>query len=239
MNPATTAPPIEMESLRADRAGIAASVLCAIHCAAAPILLIFLPTFGSIWAHPASHILVAVFVVPLAYFSIRKGFKTHGKRWIVGSAGLGILFVLVGAALPAFGSETDATQNLAQTGGPSGEGVAGAADSECDDPECTDPECTDPECRDPACEDPECDDPACEAGCESASGEKGPDEGAACVDGCCPTATIGEDGKLSIHVPPASIVTTLGGFFLIAAHIGNLCACGRSCRKGDCRECAA
>ena len=58
---------------KADRIGIGASILCAIHCAAAPFLLLLLPAFGKIWAHPLSHILVAMLVVPLAAFSIRRG----------------------------------------------------------------------------------------------------------------------------------------------------------------------
>ena len=224
MNNVTTFPPSDMESLRADRVGIVASVLCAIHCAAAPILLIFLPAFGSIWAHPASHILVAILVIPLAFFSIRKGFKKHGKRWIVVSAGIGILFVLVGAALPAFGNDSMDGLGIGGSGDPSGNGAAGVIGGEWEDPECTDPEC---------------EDPACESGCESEVKQEGLGGVNGCVDGCCPTATIGEDGELSIHVPPASIVTTLGGIFLIAAHIGNLCACRGACRQGHCGECTA
>ena len=61
MNTAATAHPnrIQLTEKTADRIGVATSVLCAIHCALAPALLIFLPTFGKIWAYSAFHALVA------------------------------------------------------------------------------------------------------------------------------------------------------------------------------------
>lgn len=69
-----------------DRIGVAASILCAIHCAVAPVLLLSLPAFGRIWAHPASHALVAVLVIPLAIFAIRKGFRRHRNRLVASAA---------------------------------------------------------------------------------------------------------------------------------------------------------
>ena len=93
---------------KADRIGIGASILCAIHCAAAPFLLLLLPAFGKIWAHPLSHILVAMLVVPLAAFSIRRGYLTHQKKWVLVTAYIGIFVVLTGATLPAFSKEPEA-----------------------------------------------------------------------------------------------------------------------------------
>jgi len=95
MNTATSSPRFQLPD--ADRVGVAASVLCAIHCGLAPILLLALPTFGKIWAHPASHALVAIFIVPLAVLSIRKGYQKHRKRWVAITAVIGILCVLIGA----------------------------------------------------------------------------------------------------------------------------------------------
>ena len=89
MNTSTLTPPA-IDLPKADRIGVAASVLCAIHCGLAPVLLIAMPAFGRIWAHPASHALVAIFIVPLAAFSIRKGYRAHGKRWVMVSAMIGI-----------------------------------------------------------------------------------------------------------------------------------------------------
>ena len=69
-------------------------------------------------------------------------------------------------------------------------------------------------CEESGCDDPACDDGASPAGNESAAGNDSDDQSGGevqCAEGCCPTATIGADGELSIEVPPASNVTTLGG----------------------------
>ena len=58
------------------------------------IMAFLLPTFGKIWAHPLSHILVAMLVVPLAAFSIRRGYLSHQKRWVLITAYVGIIIVL-------------------------------------------------------------------------------------------------------------------------------------------------
>ena len=201
MNPATTAEsarfPLNEKS--ADRLGVAASVLCAIHCALAPILLIALPTFGKIWAHPASHALVAIFIVPLAFFSLYKGYKKHQKRWILVSALIGIFFVLGGAALPAFTKASPPASTSTDAPTPP---AAAAEEDDCDS----------------SCHD-ECEDCASETS-DHTPAAQGDSE--TCVDGCCPSIQVSESGEKSLHIPPAAIITTLGGVFLIAAHIGNL-----------------
>ncbi|MGI9242889.1 MAG: MerC domain-containing protein [Verrucomicrobiales bacterium] len=80
--------------------GVVASVLCAIHCAVTPILLLFAPAFGELWAHPASHWIVALFVVPLAFVMLLRGFRVHGKRWILAAGLLGMVLVIAGAMIP-------------------------------------------------------------------------------------------------------------------------------------------
>jgi len=148
-----------------DRIGIAASVLCAVHCAAAPSLLLFAPTFGRAWGHPASHGLVAALVVPLAAAMIWKGQRRHGRRWVCAVGGIGIALVIAGALLPFLGAEAV----------PGGSPAATAAS-------------------------------------------------------CCPSVNTDAAGLSRIEIPPASIVTTLGGFALIATHLGNLCGCS-TCRR--------
>lgn len=53
-----------------------------------------------------------------------------------------------------------------------------------------------------------------------------------CVDSCCPSFVVNDAGERSLHIPPASIVTTLGGVFLIMLHVMNLCGC-RCCADVD------
>lgn len=217
----TTIVPSSRFSLHeADRIGVAASVLCAIHCGLAPVLFIFLPAFGKIWAHPASHALVALLIVPLAAFSIYKGYRIHRKRWVLISASIGVFFVVWGAVLPAFTAENGSSleQTAAETMPPadasaSEEGVITLAES-------------------------------CSVGCRSSCGSKvaavsdtsaGDGGAASCVDACCPSLQVSETGEISLHIPPAAIITTLGGIFLIAAHVGNLCECRHACgTKGCC-----
>jgi hypothetical protein len=100
MNPAasnTTA--IESRSLL-DRVGIGASLLCAIHCLAAPFLLLLLPAAGSVWSHPAVHWILAVLVVPLALWVLLKGYRQHRNRLTLVAASLGALLILAGLVSP-------------------------------------------------------------------------------------------------------------------------------------------
>ena len=87
---------------KADRLGVVASVLCAIHCVATPFILLLLPAFGKVWAHPATHWGVALFVVPIAALMISKGYQRHRAKWIVGIGVAGIILVLSGAIAPYF-----------------------------------------------------------------------------------------------------------------------------------------
>ena len=89
---------------RADSIGIWASVLCAIHCALTPVLLLILPTFGKIWAHPATHWGMALIVIPIAVSMMIKGYKKHSKKWIIAVGSVGLVLIIVGAMLPYFES---------------------------------------------------------------------------------------------------------------------------------------
>lgn len=160
----------EMKAAQYDRIGIAASILCAIHCAATPVLLLLLPTFGEMWAHPATHWGMAIVVVPLAVYMMVKGYRQHSKKWGLTVGSLGVLFILAGAALPYMEAEPAAAP-------------AQVAENSC-------------------------------ASCDS----------------CCPSIQTNEAGEQTLNIPPASIVTTLGGICLIAVHAGNLCLCS-VCRK--------
>ncbi len=186
---------LRLEPINVDRIGIAASVLCAIHCGLAPVFLIALPSFGKIWAHPASHALAAIFIVPLAILSIYSGYKKHRKRWVMVTALSGIFCILLGTVLPLFELKT-ATLTTSPVDTPIN--ITSEPETECS------------------------------AGCATTS-EANPDTGSnsdteslTCNDNCCPSVQIGETGDISLHIPPAAIVTTLGGLLLITAHLGNI-----------------
>lgn len=59
------------------------------------------------------------------------------------------------------------------------------------------------------------------------------DVGAACCDQCCPSLVVDEvTGAESLNVPPASIVTLLGGISLVVSHMANLRCCA-GCRSAE------
>ena len=85
-----------------DRFGVIASVLCAIHCLLAPLVFLVLPAIGGVWAHPATHWIIAALVVPVALLTMRNGFRRHRKSWVMVAGLSGVLLVVAGAAAPAF-----------------------------------------------------------------------------------------------------------------------------------------
>jgi len=188
-----------------DRVGVTASVLCAVHCAVTPVLLIFLPVFGKVWAHPASHWLMALLVVPLAALTVGAGYRKHRRKWVLGCAMLGILFVLAGAMAPSFEKGSAGVPAAASASSTS----ASVAGPDADSGTCSDSDCS----------------TTCGESNDSAEVPA-----ASCVDACCPSIQAGENGEWRLHVPLASILTTIGGLFLITTHIGNLCRC-KCCRE--------
>lgn len=83
-----------------DRLGTLASTVCAAHCLAAPLVFLLLPSVADIWAHPSSHALMALAVVPLALTTLFMGYRRHKSRLVLTSASSGILLVLAGSVLP-------------------------------------------------------------------------------------------------------------------------------------------
>lgn len=176
MHPTTFHEPSTTRNVITDRLGVVASLLCGIHCVVTPVLLLVSPSFGQIWAHPASHWGMALLVIPVAAIMVRHSLRPDGRKWILGCGLLGILLVCVGAALPYLGSGKSSSHLISLP-----------------------------------------------LPWLTAS------EPAGCADACCPS-TASVEGKTMLLVPPAAIVTTLGGIILIIAHCGNLCAC-RGCRE--------
>lgn len=114
-----------------DRIGIAASVFCAIHCIATPLLILCSPSIARAWAHPASHWLVALLVVPLALVMLARGYRRHGRAWIPVTGGLGVLFVVLGAIIPFSGAGKEGKGLVYIPAGAQAETVASCSDSCC------------------------------------------------------------------------------------------------------------
>lgn len=89
---------------RFDHVGIVAAIACAVHCMAAPVLLLLAPALGGVWTHPAFHASIAALVLPVAALSLRRGVLQHGRLWVVALGAIGVALVLVGALFPMWDS---------------------------------------------------------------------------------------------------------------------------------------
>ena len=80
----------------ADRFGFAASLLCAIHCAALPVLLALLPSLGiGIWLGEGFEQAFVVFATLLGLFTVIWGYRRHRAvraLWLL-LPGLAVLWI--------------------------------------------------------------------------------------------------------------------------------------------------
>lgn len=93
-----------------DRLGVFASAACAVHCLAAPLLFLAVPSIAEVWSHPLSHAVIALLVLPLASTVLLRGYRTHHRHWIAATTLLGIGAVVVGCVLPYMGAESQAEE---------------------------------------------------------------------------------------------------------------------------------
>ena len=136
----------------ADWTGLAASIACGIHCAAMPLLLSYLPSFGLSWlAHEGFHQWMTVLCFIFAASAFIPGWRKHKSLVPAFSGVIGITLLSLSAFV--FGDECCA----ATTGSPLAQNAA------CTDAACTDAACTDAACTDAACTDAACTDAACGA----------------------------------------------------------------------------
>ncbi len=72
-----------------DISAVVLSVLCTVHCLAAPILISVSPMFGS----EVFHVLLLVLVIPVSLVALPAGYKRHGNRvpLIVGVLGMALM----------------------------------------------------------------------------------------------------------------------------------------------------
>jgi MerC mercury resistance protein len=103
-----------VSALSADRLGIWASALCVVHCIVTPVLI----SVSAVFAHlipgeEKTHRALAVGVAALGAIALVKGFRTHGRRRILGLMALGLGFIFAGAfygdRLPSHGYEVMVT----------------------------------------------------------------------------------------------------------------------------------
>jgi hypothetical protein len=193
----------------ADWTGLAASIACGIHCAAMPLLLSYLPSFGLSWlAHEGFHqwMTVACFLFAAAAFV--PGWRKHKSLVPAFSGVIGITLLSLSAFV--FGDECCAAAAQNQ----------GSQSAACTDAACADAACTDAACADAACADAACADAACTACSEEEIGQS-PE-----------VSTQYQFATFTNWLSP------LGGLFLVIGHIANhrkncTCSSGHCCLDGE------
>ena len=131
----TTTPSNSMWMTWADWTGLAASIACGIHCAAMPLLLSYLPSFGLSWlAHEGFHQWMTVFCFVFAASAFVPGWRKHKSLVPAFSGVIGITLLSLSAFV--FGDECCAAATGSQL----------AQNAACTDAACTDAACTDAAC---------------------------------------------------------------------------------------------
>ena len=146
--------------------------------------------------------------VRIAIAMLTSGYRRHRRKWIIATGSLGILLVVIGSILPYI--ETSPKASLAATETkPAEEEVFTYVVGESDKVKASDDDVF-----------------------VYVKGEEMPETscGSGCTDNCCPSLVRDANGKIRLNIPPASVVTTLGGLSLIITHVGNLCCCP-ACRR--------
>lgn len=221
-----------------DWLGIVASVGCAIHCAAMPFVIAYLPALGlSFLADEAFHKWMALVCFLIAIASFIPGVRTHGN-WTpisVGAIGLAIItfaaFGLAGECCPSCAANSQAAVGV---------------DSGCDDPNCENCDSTSTNVQTVAAVNSSDDDACCE-NCESCDASKqtavAVDAGSndACCENCesCGSSEVANSDESSSNLEPtdekslltmlAPWLTPFGGLLLVSAHLLNRrfgCLCG-------------
>lgn len=113
--PMDVASTITSESRLSDQAGIIASLACAVHCAAMPLVLGYLPMLGLDWlADESFHRVMALVCFALAVSAFVPGWRRH-RSFVpaaIGAAGLSLIgtaaFALEGECCPTCAPETTA-----------------------------------------------------------------------------------------------------------------------------------
>lgn len=82
-----------------DRLGATGSLLCAIHCAALPAVLVAAPALGAVFAHRGFDIGFVAFATALGLASLLSAYRIHGSGRALRVLVPGLLLLWVGVAL--------------------------------------------------------------------------------------------------------------------------------------------
>ena len=79
-----------------DYFSISLSVLCAIHCTVAPLLILFLPQIKGFFEHESFHLILFLTIVPFAIWTFYRCYKLHKDSSVLQIAFAGLACLLAG-----------------------------------------------------------------------------------------------------------------------------------------------
>jgi uncharacterized membrane protein YfcA len=86
-----------------DKLSISFSVVCAIHCLALPILLVFGPTLTSIFfTYEHFHLALLFLILPASIFALFIGCKQHRNNAVAITGAIGLLIISLTAILSGY-----------------------------------------------------------------------------------------------------------------------------------------
>ena len=93
---------LRSSTFSADSLGIWASALCVVHCIVTPVLVSMSVLLARLLpGEERTHRALAVGIAALGAIALVRGFRTHGRRRILGLMALGLGFIFAGAFLAA------------------------------------------------------------------------------------------------------------------------------------------
>ena len=85
--------------LLADKVSISLSLLCAVHCLAIPLIVVFLPSLAGLpLQDEAFHLWLVIGILPLSIYALTLGCKKHKRSRVLIFGGIG-LFVLTATVI--------------------------------------------------------------------------------------------------------------------------------------------
>ena len=85
-------------SFKWDRAGIACSIACVLHCTLIPALAFLSPTISSFFGNEWIHLGLLALLIPVAIVAFYRGQKAHSQKLPLLLGGLGMAFLIFAIA---------------------------------------------------------------------------------------------------------------------------------------------
>jgi len=89
------------EKKKWDRMGMFLSAICALHCLVTPFISLSLPLWIYSIHYSPVHLMIALFIFPVAVYSLWNGFKRHENKTILTLGGVGLFLLCIALLAPS------------------------------------------------------------------------------------------------------------------------------------------